>query len=77
MLKAKYNNPLINFVIHGMKEIDGYTYLLLIDKSGQTVGQRINADSSEGLFALKDDQETISEFWTDIADKDFTYLHQL
>lgn len=76
MIQSKYNNPLPNFVNHGIKEIGEYTYVLLIDMVGQTLIKRFN-DPTDIKFALKPDGTSIATFWADPIAHDYDYLYKL
>ena len=87
MLKSKYGDPLENFDFHGYKTIGGYSYVLLVDETGQTLIQRTSADSSTVMYTLMDvppsDQknviaQAITTFWAgSIASYSYVYLFQL
>lgn len=77
MIKSKYASSLDNFICHGTKDLNGYTYILLIDGTGLTICQRITDDNTEVLFTLKSETETIPDFWADITGKTFKYFFQL
>jgi hypothetical protein len=90
MLKSKFGNPLIEFVPHGIETAvigdQTYTYVLLIDMSGQALIRRISQDQSEIVFCQMADPGTddkseiadaIAAFWTDYTAGPFTYLFQV
>lgn len=86
MLKCKYDNPLSNFICHGTKVISGFTYILLVDETGQTLIEQIASDNSTILFnqmpPVNSDQKnviasSITEFWATPATGPFVYLFQL
>jgi len=65
MLQPKGVNLDKVFTVSGVKEVSGYTYVLLIDFAGLSVIKRINSDESEIKYHCIDDGETIDEFWVD------------
>lgn len=77
MLKTKYNNPLEGFVVHGVKEIGSYTYVLLVDMTGQTIIKRVATDNSTIMFALKEEGVTIPVFWAGATSHEYKYLYQV
>lgn len=90
MLKSKFGNPLTYFVAHGLATStvgdQTYTYVLLIDMSGQALIRRINQSQSEILFSQMADPGTddkaeiadaIAIFWADYTAGPFTYLFQV
>lgn len=86
MLKSNSINPLDNFVTHGIKRIDAFTYVLLIDEAGQTLIQRIASDNSTILFNLMPAPESeskdsiagaITQFWATPDAGPFVYLYQV
>lgn len=75
VVKAKYKNPLPEFISHGVKILGNYTYVLKIDLTGQTIIQRINSDQSEILFTKKTDETNISDFWIDPTVHSYKYFY--
>ena len=86
MLKSKYANPLDSFVVHGEKVISGYTYILLVDESGQSLIKRVSSDNSSIMFSEMSNPGSfqqdviaaaITAFWASPTTGNFVYLFQL
>jgi len=87
MIISKYNCPLDNFSIHGVKTISSYDYVLLVDKQGQTLIKRVSSDGTDIKFTkmtitndttFSDIATTIDNFWSaTIANYTYVYLFQL
>lgn len=86
MLKTKYNSPLDGFVCHGVISNGGFTYVLLVDMTGQALIRRITADQTEMIYSLMPSPNTdnkvqignaIQQFWANYSAGPFQYLFQL
>jgi hypothetical protein len=78
MLKVKTaGNIIANCVFHGVKVIDTYSYVLLINLDGTTFIQRINADSSEALYAHKSSSVSLATFWASPASQTYKCINDL
>lgn len=85
MITSKYSNPLDSFVSHGVK-VDTYTYVLLVDETGQALIQRIDSDTTHIKFARMADPGTtspdavaaaIDTFWNSYSTQAYKYMFQL
>jgi len=77
VLKSKFKDPTVNFVIHGVKTVGNYVYVLLVDMTGQALIRRIKNDNTEILFSKKPDQASISDFWTNADQHTYQYIHEV
>ena len=77
ILKSKYKNPLPEFVTHGAIEAGSYLYILLINMEGKALIRRVKTDNSEILFTLKEDSESIADFWAGRVGKAYVYLYEV
>lgn len=85
MLKTKYANPLEGFVCHGVIT-DSFTYVLLVDMTGQALIRRITSDQTQMLYSIMPNPNTdnkaqiaeaIQVFWANYSAGPFQYLFQL
>lgn len=64
-----------NFIVHGVKVIGDYTYVLKIDIEGQTIIQQIKSDDTTILFCAKPDGMSIVNFWADPTASGLVYSY--
>ncbi len=77
MIEPKTVDVTKGFITSGVKEIGSYTYVLLIDLSGQTLIKRVKTDQSEIKFVEKT-TGTIEDFWADpVTSKTYVWIHQI
>lgn len=85
-LKAIADNPLNEFIVHGVKTVGSYDYILMVDEEGQTVIMRVAADQSTIKYCVmpkatgtfSEMGTVIDAFWVspdDVA-KVYKYLFQ-
>lgn len=85
MLESKYTDPLEAFVVHGIKTVTSYDYVLLVDKSGKAVIKRIASDSSDIKFTAMHSSSIvfdniatdIDSFWVSPESHTYKYIFQL
>lgn len=69
-------NPIAGFVVHGIKVIDGDTYVLKIDTYGETIIQKVSSSEEDIKFALMT-EGTIANFWLDPTVHTYKYLYEI
>lgn len=79
MIEPKGVNLAKAFTISGVKEIGGYTYVLLVDFAGLTLIKRVTSDNSEIKFVKKSSGQSIDDFWAnpDATGLNYTFIHEL
>jgi hypothetical protein len=86
MVNSKYNNPLECFTVHGEKTIGDYSYVLLVDETGQALIEQVASDNSTIMFKEMPNPDTdqksviasaITTFWATPDSGTFVYLFQL
>ena len=85
MIKSEATSPLDTFVAHGVKTIDAYMYILLVDQKGQALIERVALDQSTIKFAAMpvsvhthytDIALDIDAFWASPTSYTYSYLYQ-
>jgi hypothetical protein len=83
MASSKIQNPIDEFVACGMQTIGLYSYILLVDGTGQCYIERIATDNSSFKFAKMPEPVTsgfdaaevaIDAFWVDPTAHVYKYL---
>lgn len=74
---SKNKNPLPEYVVHGVVESGGYTYVLLVNNTGESIIQRILADNTEIKYAKKDSTTTIDIFWAARVGQSYGRIHEI
>ena len=69
-------NPIAGFVVHGVKEIVGDTYVLKIDTYGDAIIQKVTANEEDIKYTLMT-TGTIANFWLDPTLHTYQYLYQI
>ena len=65
-----------SFTNHGVEIDASYTYVLLVDFSGQALIKRVKSDNTEIRFALKADGTDVDTFWANRASEEYKYIFE-